>query len=74
MNLLRQVCRSDRTGVDVQSDEDEGAVMIVAVFAHVPTSHVSHVRAKIERLSESGSGARPTNLGIADDTIKVSDL
>jgi len=48
--------------------------MIVAVFAHVPTSHVSHVRAKIERLSESGSGARPTNLGIADDTIKVSDL
>jgi hypothetical protein len=58
----------------VQADEDEGAVMMVAVFAHVLTSHESHVRAKSERLSESGSRARPTNLGIADDTIKVSDL
>jgi hypothetical protein len=74
MNLLGQVCRSDRTGVNVQSDENESALMMLVVFAHKLTLHESHVSAKSERLGESGPCARPTDLGIADGAIEVGYL
>ena len=74
MNLLRQVCRSDRTGVDVQSNEDESTLMMVAVFAHILTLHESHISAKSERLSEPRPCACPTDLSIADDAIKVGNF
>ena len=74
MNLLGQVCRSDRTGVNVQSDKDERTVMMIAIFADILALHESHVGAKRERLSKSGSCASPAYLGVANDTVKVGDL
>jgi hypothetical protein len=69
VNLLDQVCRSDRTGVKVQSNEHERAVMVLPVFAYVLTLHESHVGTKRQRLTETGSCAAPANLGVADETI-----
>ena len=74
MDLLGQVCRSDRTGVNVQSNKDKRTLMMLASLANVLSLHKSHVGAERERLSEAGSRASPTDLGVADDTIKVGDL
>jgi len=45
MNLLNDIGRSYRTGVDVESDEHEGTMMVVAIFANVFALHGSHVSA-----------------------------
>lgn len=46
MNLLDDVGRSYRTGVDVESDKHEGTIMVFTVFANVFALHGSHVSAK----------------------------
>jgi len=45
MNLLNDIGRSYRTGVDVESDEHEGTMMVVAIFPNVFALHGSHVSA-----------------------------
>jgi hypothetical protein len=74
MNLLWQVRRSDRTGVNVQSNENESTLMMRVAFAHKLTLHESHISAKSERLSESGPCACPTDLGIANDAVEIGYL
>src|ERR1043166_5203475 len=74
MDLLIQICRSDRTGIDVKSDEDERAVMVIAIFAHILTLHESHVGAERDRPSEPRSGAHATDLRVSDDAVKVGNF
>src|SRR5581483_338980 len=74
MDLLIQVCRSDRTGINIKSDEDERAVMVIAIFAHILTLHESHVGAERERPSEPRSGAPATDLRVSDDSVKVGNF
>jgi hypothetical protein len=49
MDLLEDIGRSYRTGVNVESNEDEAAVMMLAVFADVLALHGSHIGTKGER-------------------------
>ena len=74
MNLLIQVCRSDRTGINVKSDKHKATVMMCAIFPDVLALHEPHVGAKRQSLSEAGSRAPTANLGVADETVKVGDL
>ena len=74
MDLLRQICRSNWTGINVQSDEAKRAVMVLAILADVFSLHKTHIGSEREGVRESCASPGPTNLGIADDTIKVSDL
>lgn len=46
VNLLDDIGRSYRTGVDVESDKHEGTMMVFTVFANVFALHGSHVSAK----------------------------
>jgi hypothetical protein len=74
MYLLGQVRRSDRTGVDVKSNKDERAVMVIAVFTDVLTLHESHVCAIRQLLGETGARASASNLCVTDHTVEVGDL
>ncbi len=48
--------------------------MMLAIFAHVLALHESHIGAKGKSLRETRSRASPTDLGVADESIKVGDL
>jgi hypothetical protein len=74
MNLLGNIGRSYWTGVDVESDEHEGTVMVVAVFANVLALHRSHVSAKGQCPSNTGSGSATSDHGVGNQAVEVADL
>ena len=74
VDLLGQVCRSDRTGVNVESYEHKRAMVVLAVVTHILALHESHVGPKRKRLIEAGSRTAATNLHIADETIEIRNF
>lgn len=74
VNLLKDIGRSYRTGVDVESDKHEGAMMVFTVFANVFALHGSHVSAKRECPSNTGSRSATSDHGVSDQTVEVADL
>ena len=81
VDLLGDIGRSSRTGVDVQSDEHERPVMVFAVLADILALHGAHIGSKRKRagpvMSREGdahpSAAAPDHR-IEDQTIEVPDL
>ena len=74
MNLLEDIGRSYRTGVEVESDKHEGTMMVVAIFSNVFALHGSHVSAKRERSSNTGSSSATSDHGVGNQTVEVADL
>jgi hypothetical protein len=77
VNLLRQVGRSHRTGVQIKSNKGEGAPMEAAVYANELALTEAHVRLVRKR----GSGARrsvrsgpaATDMRQTDEPVEVCD-
>ena len=75
MDLLEDIGRSYRTGVKVESDEDEAAMMVFAVFADVLPLHGSHIGTKGERpVLGAGASATTADHGVKDQTVEVADF
>lgn len=81
MNLLGDIGRSSRTGVDVQSDEHERSVVVFAVLADIYALHGAHVGSKRKRAGRVlpwEGDARPSAAAAdhrsEDQTIEVPDL
>ena len=75
MNLYQRVGDAYRTGgVDIESNEDEGTMVVFAVLPHIYALHSSHVSPKRDRRSQSGTGAQPTDLGVNDLTVEITDF
>ena len=81
VDLLGDIGRSSRTGVDVQSNEHERPVVVFAVLADILALHGAHIGSKRKRagpvMSREGdahpSAAAPDHR-IEDQTIEVPDL
>jgi hypothetical protein len=58
MHLLRQFGRSDRTGIEVQSDKSEGTLVRATVCPDKPPLTESHVRLVAQSDSFSSNGVR----------------
>src|ERR1700676_249951 len=78
VNLLRDVGRSGRTGVEVESNKGKGAVMTAAVRTDELTLTEAHVRAESERCGDAGRGvcAGPTAADVrqTDKSVEVCNL
>jgi len=55
VNLLREVCRSNRTGVEVKSNEGEGTAVLDAVDVDKLALPKAHVRLVRERRGHTGA-------------------
>jgi hypothetical protein len=83
VDLLGDIGRSNRTGVDVQSDEHERPVVVFAILADIFALHGAHVGSKRKRAGHPGfmpwegdahpSASAPDHR-IEDQTIEVPDL
>jgi hypothetical protein len=81
VDLLGDIGRSNRTGVDVHSNEHERPVVVLSVLADILALHGAHVGSKRKRagrvMSREGdaypSAAAPDHR-IEDQTIEVPDL
>src|SRR5215471_7199403 len=74
VDLLQQIVRSNWTGIKVQSDEAEGAVMVAAILADVFPHHKTHVGSERERRCESHADPGAMNARIPDESIEIGDL
>src|SRR5262249_4225170 len=73
MDLLQQIGRSNWTGINVQSDEDKGAVMVAAIRTDVCTLHETDVGSERERHRESCAHPGATNARIPDEAMEIGD-
>ena len=78
VDLLGKVSRSNRTGIQVKSNEGERAHMAAAVRADELALTEAHVRLERQRGGRARggvcSGPAATNMRQTDDPIEVSDL
>jgi len=73
VDLLRYVRRSDRTGVNIQSYEPKGSLMLLPVLANVLALHEAKIRLKCE-CRKTFPAARTTDTVQPYDTFKIRDL
>src|SRR5260370_31170492 len=59
MDLLRYVRRSDRTGVNIQSYEPKGSLMLLSVLANVLALHEAKIRLKCQCRKALSSARTP---------------
>ena len=76
-----EIVRVELTLVNVESNEHERAVVVLAVFADVLAPHGAHVSAKRKRPRfgvvcerDAASGPKTSNHGVENQTVKVADL
>jgi len=75
MDLYQRVSDAYRTGgVDVESYEDEGTMVVPSVLPDIFALHCSHVSAKRDWCAQSGAGAQPADLGVKDRTAEITDF
>lgn len=78
VNLLAENRRSDRTGIQVKSNEGEGALMVTSISGNKLALAKTHVRLIRQRhrnaCSGVGSGPAPANMCQSDVSIEVSNL
>ena len=78
VNLFREVCRSNRTGVQVKSNEGERASVLAAVRADESASTEPHVRLECQRRRGACrsvcSGPAATDVGQTHEPLEVCDL
>lgn len=77
VNLFGEVSRSDRTGVQVESNKDERAHTLAAVDADVLALNEAHVRLVGQILGKIGSGVRSDpaaeDMGLTHESVEVGD-
>jgi len=73
VDLLRYVRRSDRTGVNIQSYEPKGSLMLLPILANVLALHEAKIRLK-GQCRKTLSSARTTNAVQPYETFKIGDL
>src|SRR5262249_25206605 len=74
VDLLQHIGRSNWTGINVQSDEAKGVVMVAAILADVFTLHETDVGLERERPRESRAHPGATNARIPDEAVEIGDL
>ena len=77
VNLLREVCRSNRTGVQVKSNESEGTAVLDAVDVDelaLPKAHVCLVRERRGVTHGVRSSSPTSNVRQTDQPIEVTNL
>lgn len=81
VDLLGDIGRSGRTGVDVQSNEHERSVVLFAVLADVHALHGAHVGSKRKRAGrilpwegDAHPSAAASDHRSEDQTIEVPDF
>ena len=75
MDLYKRVSDAYRTGgVDVESNENERTMVVFSVLADIFPLHRSHVSAKRNWCTQSGTGAQPADLGVNDHTVEITDF
>ena len=73
VDLLCYVRRSDRTGVNIQSYEPKGSLMLLPVLANVLALHEAKIRLKCQ-CRKAVSSARTTDAVQPYETFKIGDL
>lgn len=78
VNLLREAGRSNRTGVQVKSNESEGAAMLASVSSDELALTESHIGLVCERRGCAGhrvdAGSSSSNVGKSDEAVEICDL
>jgi hypothetical protein len=78
VDLFGEDCRSNRTGIQVKSNEGECAHMGLAIHTNELALTEAHVRLERQRGGRArggvGSGPAAANVGQTDEPIEVSDL
>jgi hypothetical protein len=77
MNLLREVCRSGRTGVQVKSNKDEGPTALMAVYVDehaLPKTHVRLVRERCWGTHGVRSSSATSNVRQTHQPVEVCNL
>lgn len=78
VDLFGEDCRSNRTGIQVESNESECAHMVAAVRTDERALTEAHVRLERQRGGRARggvcSGPAAANVGQTDEPIEVSDL
>ena len=73
VDLLRYVRRSDRTGVNIQSYEPKGSLMLLPILANVLALHEAEIRLKCQ-WRKALTSARTTDSVQPHETFKIGDL
>jgi len=73
VDLLRYVRRSDRTGVNIQSYEPKGSLMLLPILANVLALHEAEIRLKCQ-CRKALTSARTTDAVQPHETFKIGDL
>jgi hypothetical protein len=77
MHLLQEVCRSGRTGVQVQSNEGEGTAALMSVDIDelaLPKAHVCLIRERRGRTRAVRSSSPTSNVRQTHQPIEVTNL
>ncbi len=74
MDLLRHISLSNWTGKNIQSDEPESPLMVLAIFADEGTFHETHVGLKRHRIGEPRTSAGAANAVQPYETFEIRNL